>query len=127
MNMLIAALRERGCLLRSDSRLCSRYILNGVGNADEIADTMCEMAFFFKHTPYRMMCCIVRRDMISEGRSRGLRWVNVDRDRVSELAKHECLVWWLAQFSNNVDDACCDIRLPDTLHAKLCQIAHVAP
>lgn len=49
---LVDALRERGCELRSDSRLCAQYINTGHGDVARIADTMAEMKFCFEHTRY---------------------------------------------------------------------------
>ena len=49
---LTEALRSRGCELRDDSRLCSRYIDTGRGDVDDIANTMAEMRFCFAHTRY---------------------------------------------------------------------------
>jgi hypothetical protein len=46
------ALSERGCEVRTDSRLCSMFLATGHGDLEEIADTMEEMKFCFEHTRY---------------------------------------------------------------------------
>lgn len=46
-------LEGRGCTLRLDSALCRTFIEEGIGHPPEIADTMEEMQFFFRHTEYR--------------------------------------------------------------------------
>jgi hypothetical protein len=48
---LTQALEKVGCMLRGDSRLCESYIQHGVGNVDEIAETMEETAWL-AHTSY---------------------------------------------------------------------------
>jgi F-box associated protein len=41
--------------LRSDSALCQDFIMNAKGNAEDIASTMREMDWFFRHTRYETL------------------------------------------------------------------------
>lgn len=52
-NDLIKALSEKGLELRSDSKLCSKYINTGEGEIDEIVDRMCQMKYLFDYCDMR--------------------------------------------------------------------------
>jgi hypothetical protein len=86
---LVVALNERGCRLREDSRLCKAYIEEGVGNPDDIAKNMQEMAFFHRHTRYGDFF----REIVESYREDGEWW---DRDEVSAQAKAMALKDWAA-------------------------------
>ncbi|CAO3669050.1 unnamed protein product [Umbelopsis ramanniana] len=49
---LTRKLAAAGLTLRSDSRLCQKYISSATGDADSIVDTMKEMDWFFRCTNY---------------------------------------------------------------------------
>jgi hypothetical protein len=49
---IIAGLREVGCELREDSRLCEMYIEEGRGDLGYICDIMAGMKFYYAHTDY---------------------------------------------------------------------------
>jgi hypothetical protein len=86
---LVVALNERGCRLRDDSRLCKAYIEEGVGNPEDIATNMQEMAFFHRHTRY----CDFFREIVALYRVYGEWW---DHDDVSAQAKARALKDWVA-------------------------------
>lgn len=50
---LVTALDGRGLVLRDDSRLCEQFITTGVGDIQNVVDTMEEMGFLFAHTEYQ--------------------------------------------------------------------------
>lgn len=81
---LVEKLGQRGLELRSDSRLCSAYIENGKGDANEIANIMHEMDFYHRYTDYRQ---IYREIWREEKEYAG--WC--DPDEVSLMAKSEAL------------------------------------
>lgn len=51
--ILRRALREKGLELRSDSKLCRRYIQTGEGDIPFIVNRMCEMKFLFEYHDMR--------------------------------------------------------------------------
>lgn len=67
---LEAALEERGCELRADSKLCDAYIGTGRGDVQVIADVMAEMKFVHEHTRYAQ----ILHDNIEEMREMGERY-----------------------------------------------------
>jgi hypothetical protein len=77
---LTRALNERGCVLRADSQLCTRYIDTGRGDVDDIADTMAEMRFCFEHTRYAE----ILDDNIASARETGERF---DFHEESQIAR----------------------------------------
>ncbi|GAQ92071.1 hypothetical protein KFL_009170010 [Klebsormidium nitens] len=67
------ALAARGLELRSDSRLCERYIWFEEGNVQKLVDTMEEMRFYFAHTSYPYE---IRYTSSQEAKNRALtQWV----------------------------------------------------
>jgi hypothetical protein len=52
LHILERALEDRGCELRSDSRLCTGFVENDDGDPEDIAVSMLEMKFFHNHTEY---------------------------------------------------------------------------
>lgn len=86
MDELEDLLAERGLELRGDSRLCARYVVEGIGDARAVAAAMAEMDWFWKHTGYRRALRVVARE----------RWPGAeppDRDDLSAVAKRRALRW----------------------------------
>ena len=78
------ALAKKGLKFRDDSRLCTQYVLRGVGDVDRIATIMEEMEFFVKKTGYARAFRVVRRENFP---------YDLDRDWNSVLAKRRALRW----------------------------------
>ncbi len=87
------ALADVGCELRTDSRLCNRYLRRGKGDVAQIASVMREMQFFFDCTEYHSLFPVVAARIKAVGGS-GFRY---DRDAVSREAKEEALRRWVVE------------------------------
>lgn len=107
IKVLTDALEKRGLSLRSDSRLCSQYILNGGSlSLEKVVDTMEEMNFYYNHTRYKEIYGNIIQKMLEyKGR--------FDKDEVSEDAKSEALDLFLKNNDNY------DKLLPVSLMRKL--------
>jgi len=107
------ALEQRGCSLRSDSRLCQAYIDYGHGNVSSIVNTMNEMRFFFGHTGY---------DRLRTAAFTRLRAIDGMYDGISEDASNEAKVnalkLWVRQFGS-VETACARPELPPSLLSQV--------
>ena len=82
--LLEEKLNALGLQLRDDSRLCTRFVFFGVGDADEIAATMHEMEWFYVCTRYRQALAVIRRENVP---------YFIDRDALSAMAKRRALRW----------------------------------
>jgi hypothetical protein len=76
-------LKAYNCTLRNDSKLCSDYIDNNIGNKYHIAQVMNEMKFYFEHTDYKNL---------------------MKKDRDSEYCKSIALDKWIMKQSIDPDD-----------------------
>ena len=94
------ALKERGCNLRTDSRLCCSFIDLDVGNPVDIANSMHEMRFLFDHTEYKLILDNKWRDALRELDSRDEdddeddKEDYIDPDKMSESAKSAAIKRW---------------------------------
>lgn len=59
-SVIVAELANKGLALRSDSKLCERYIMYGIGEPDKIAIVMDEMDWLFDNTGYASILSEVR-------------------------------------------------------------------
>ena len=70
--------------MRTDSRLCARYVVEGVGDARTVAIAMEAMDFFWKKTGYGRALRVIEHE----------RWPDeIDADVLSAMAKHRALRW----------------------------------
>lgn len=83
-NELRGELSDLGLELRSDSRLCERYVETGEGDPKFIAAVMEEMEWFFRNTGYSRARRVVEREHEP---------FELDRDDASALAKKRALRW----------------------------------
>lgn len=91
------ALRDAGCELRADSRMCENYVLNGTFSLDKVVETMVEMKFLFQHTNYNNVRYNIFRELKAEER----RYSYCDEDviqnlndQASEQAKKQVVRQW---------------------------------
>lgn len=106
---LETALEQKGCSLRSDSRLCEAYIDYGYGDVVGIVKTMNEMRFFFGHTEYARL----RTDAFTRLRDIDGMYDGISED-ASDEAKVNALKLWVRQFAS-VEEACARPELPPSL------------
>ena len=114
---LVAALRNVGCELRDDSRLCEAYIDYGHGNLQNICSIMAEMKFYYDHTDYASILEALY-DKAQEEYDEEMNNYNEfydDRDfrprfnkffdsyDASDTAKSEAIERWFAQYTNPKD------------------------
>lgn len=78
------ALDDLGLTMRTDSRMCARYVVEGVGNARTVAALMEEMNFFWKKTAYRRALRVIEHEHWPE---------EIDADVLSVAAKRRALRW----------------------------------
>eukprot|EP00798_Chlamydomonas_sp_ICE-L_P002620 gene2620-biopygen1112 len=100
LHILERALEDRGCELRSDSRLCTGFVDNDDGDPEDIAVSMLEMKFFHNHTEYAS----ILDDLCSSAKSEAMKqWADThDLDDVLDIPeslrssvfhlKAECIV-----------------------------------
>jgi hypothetical protein len=123
MRALEIALRECGCELRADSKLCTRFIDYGQGTIPEIVVTMREMEFYYMHTNYKNILDELWRD------ARAAQYYDSDDDydridphELSESAKHIALRRWIQlrhitrdNLNTNLDA----YNVPQSLHESI--------
>ena len=78
------ALDDLGLSMRTDSRLCARYVVEGVGDARAVAAAMEEMEYFWKKTGYRRALRVIEYEHFPEA---------IDVDVLSLAAKRRALRW----------------------------------
>ena len=99
---LVTELAKYNLKLRSDSRLCDDYIMDGIGNAPHIAQIMNEMKFYFDKTTYKNEYRLIRNSNQYFCRL---------PEEISDDAKQEALRKWV---KNTVDPLNC-LFLPESL------------
>ncbi len=130
MRALELALRECGCELRADSKLCTRFIDYGQGNIPEIVVTMREMEFYYTHTNYKNILDELWRDARASQNHRYDHhysdsdddYDRIDPHELSESAKHIALRRWVQlrrvtrdNLNTNLDA----YNVPQSLHAPI--------
>jgi hypothetical protein len=106
-DIIIKLLADKGCELRSDSRLCRAYIEDGEGHPERIAEIMEEMNFYINHTDYYVELDECIESMLKyKGR--------YDIDEESCSAKLNALIKWCEQYVN-IENIDYDL-LPNSLH-----------
>lgn len=93
------ALDDLGLSMRTDSRLCARYVVEGVGDARSVATVMEEMDFFWKKTAYRRALRVIEYEHWPE---------EIDDDALSAMAKRRALRWLV----RNGDEDTLDVAPP---------------
>lgn len=59
---LLKALHEAGLELRSDSKLCKKYLDHAIGDIDEIVERMCQMKFLYDYNDMKNVLDTVAKD-----------------------------------------------------------------
>ena len=90
------ALERNGLTLRSDSRLCLKFIEIGTPTLDEVVEMMVEMAWFFKETKYAAF----RQSIYSKSKQSPIR---IDCDELSLVAKRKALEDYIEHQPKNLD------------------------
>jgi hypothetical protein len=86
-NLLINKLNENGCELRSDSKLCNKYIEYGTNDLDYVVTIMIEMKFYFNHTKYGSFFKICKDKEYNN-------FGYYDSSEISQIAKEKALENW---------------------------------
>lgn len=73
-----------GLELRTDSRMCTRFVMDDIGDAWEVTAAMIEMHWFWRKTGYRRALRVVEREAEP---------FELDRDEASLMAKKRALRW----------------------------------
>jgi len=95
---LVEALQKQGLTLRSDSQLCSNYIMEGTGNISEIVQIMAEMNFYHAKTDYRELLRGIinnNRDVIFGYRGEDSDGERGDIEEYKVVARNRALKNWL--------------------------------
>lgn len=106
-------LKQVGCTLRRDSRLCMGYLNFGVGDVKKVAITMAEMKFFFRHTDYKEIHNAMYEDARRSRRP-------FDAFAESKNAKHWALEGWIRfRFRDDASMALKSRVLPPSLSRQV--------
>jgi hypothetical protein len=113
---LCAALKERGCTLRDDSRVCDDFVFHGDGTVAGVADAMAEMRFFHERTDYprirqRIMDDLCERER-EYARDMGIRLRHDDYVELGHAASRDAKVEALRDFRRRTKD---DSGIPPSL------------
>eukprot|EP00798_Chlamydomonas_sp_ICE-L_P020627 gene20627-biopygen29387 len=122
LHILERALEDRGCELRSDSRLCTGFVENDDGDPEVIAVSILEMKFFHNQTEYASILDDLwedarrERDYIDEYEYDN--YHHIDPHELSSSAKSEAMKQWADTHDlDNVLDIPESLR-PSVFHLK---------
>eukprot|EP00798_Chlamydomonas_sp_ICE-L_P028138 gene28138-biopygen32093 len=123
LHILERALEDRGCELRSDSRLCTGFVDNDDGDPEDIAVSMLEMKFFHNHTEYASILDDLwedaRRERDGEYDSdideyEYDNYHHIDPHELSSSAKSEAMKQWAD--THDLDDV---LDIPESLRSSV--------
>eukprot|EP00798_Chlamydomonas_sp_ICE-L_P026276 gene26276-biopygen11211 len=125
LHILERALEDRGCELRSDSRLCTGFVDNDDGDPEDIAVSMLEMKFFHNHTEYASILDDLwedaRRERDGEYDSDSDideyeydNYHHIDPHELSSSAKSEAMKQWAD--THDLDDV---LDIPESLRSSV--------
>eukprot|EP00798_Chlamydomonas_sp_ICE-L_P000203 gene203-biopygen2174 len=118
LHILERALEDRGCELRSDSRLCTGFVENNDGDPEDIAVSILEMKFFHNHTEYASILDDLwedarrERDYIDEYEYDN--YHHIDPHELSSSAKSEAMKQW--GDTHDLDDV---LDIPESLRPSV--------